>query len=183
PAADIILRSCDGVDFHAHKDMLSYSSQFFRDMLSFPEPTGANANVQKDRKPLVDLSESSKTIEKFLLLCYPCITGKNGELFTDLDGVDGAYRALDKYQVNGGQERLEKLMAQPEILGKQPHRVYAIACHRGRADLAKAAAVEMLKFPFLAQSFLSVPEINLISTEQYLRFQTFRDHCIAAVNN
>ncbi|KAJ7103870.1 hypothetical protein C8R44DRAFT_887372 [Mycena epipterygia] len=26
PAADIILRSCDGIEFHAHEDMLLYSS-------------------------------------------------------------------------------------------------------------------------------------------------------------
>ncbi|KAJ7486593.1 hypothetical protein FB451DRAFT_1126839 [Mycena latifolia] len=173
--SDIILRSCDGVDFHAHKAILSFSSQFFQDMLAFPQPEGADANFQRDGRPVILVPESSKAIEKLLSLCYPRLTSN----FSDLDGVDEAYQAADKYQINGGQKLLEQIMSDPRFLSKEPHRVYAIACHRGLAELAKTAAAATLKLPSVAKDLISVPEYKLISAHQFLRLQHCRDQCIS----
>ncbi|KAJ6511638.1 hypothetical protein DFH09DRAFT_1435016 [Mycena vulgaris] len=179
--SDLIIRSCDGVDFHAHKAILSFSSQVFQDMLAFPEPAGADANLQRDGKSVALLPESSKAVEKLLLLCYPHLTG-NYHLFVDLDGIDEAYPAADKYQLTGGQKRLEEVMSDPRILATESPRVYAIACHHGLAELAKTAAVTMLKSPSSMQKLLLIPEYKFVSAYQWFRFQQFRERCIGAMH-
>ncbi|KAJ6511640.1 hypothetical protein DFH09DRAFT_1435020 [Mycena vulgaris] len=178
--SDLIIRSCDGVDLHTHKTIrVSFSSPVFRDMLAFPEPAGADVNLQRDAKPVTPLPESGRAVEKLFLLCYPSLVGNH--LFTDLDGVDEAYPAADKYQLNGGQKRLEEIMPDAHSLTREPHRVYAIACHRGLAELAKTAAKTMLKQSFLLHTFLLIPEYKFVSVHQFVRFQHFRERCIGAM--
>ncbi|KAF8156414.1 hypothetical protein K438DRAFT_1986836 [Mycena galopus ATCC 62051] len=91
---DVILRCSDLVDFHTHKAVLSFASPVFRDTWSF---------------------RNFKTIEKFLVLCYPASHLSSYGL-RDLDGVDGAYEAAGKYQIEGGQKLLEQLLGEPSFL-------------------------------------------------------------------
>ncbi|KAJ7097176.1 hypothetical protein B0H15DRAFT_825071 [Mycena belliarum] len=177
--SDLILRSCDSVDFHVHKAILSFSSQFFRDMLAFPQPDGEEANPMRNGKAIVDLPESEKAVEKLLILCYPRFAEN---LFTDLDGVDEAYPAADKYQVKDGQKVLEGIMA-GTFLSQEPHRVYAIACHRGLAQLAKSAAAATLKLPLDALELVLIPEYKVLSAYQLLCLQILRSRCIGALQH
>ncbi|KAJ7211922.1 hypothetical protein B0H12DRAFT_379395 [Mycena haematopus] len=170
---DVILRSSDLVDFHAHKAFLSYASAMFRDMFSFPAPVTEEPNMMKVGKPIVPLTESSKTVEKLLVLCYPLFSGHG---FRDLDGVDGAYEAAHKYIISGGQKKLEQVLEEPRFLEKEPHRVFAIACHRGMENLAKAAAMETLKMPRYVPH-MSVPEFELISARRLRQLEDFHFNC------
>lgn len=172
--SDLILRSSDLVDFFVHKAVLSFASLVFRDMFAFPQPVGEDANLIRDGKPVVHLPESSQTIEKLLTLCYPRFTSSYG--FNDLDGVDGAYEAAGKYQIQGGQKLLERLLEEPKFLEKQPHRVFAIACHRGLQKLARAAAMETLKLPRYVPR-ISVPEFKFISAHQLRQLEDFHYSC------
>ncbi|KAJ7367661.1 hypothetical protein DFH08DRAFT_725687 [Mycena albidolilacea] len=172
--SDLILRSSDLVDFFVHKVVLSFASLVFRDMFAFPQPVGEDANLIRDGKPVVHLPESSQTIEKLLTLCYPRFTSSYG--FNDLDGVDGAYEAAGKYEIQGGQKLLERLLEEPKFLEKQPHRVFAIACHRGLQKLAKAAAMETLKLPRYVPH-ISVPEFKFISAHQLRQLEDFHYSC------
>ncbi|KAJ6511633.1 hypothetical protein DFH09DRAFT_1435006 [Mycena vulgaris] len=150
---DVIVRSSDVVDFHAHKAILSFGSVVFKDMFSFPEPTGEDANATRDGKIIISLPEDSQTVEKLLLLCYPRFT--SSYLFRHLGGIDTAYEASGKYQIPGAQNLLEQVLEDPRYLEEQPHRVFAIACHRGLEKLAKAAAMETLNMLWQPQDFHS----------------------------
>ncbi|KAK7053843.1 hypothetical protein R3P38DRAFT_3254339 [Favolaschia claudopus] len=167
---DIILRSSDLVDFHVHKSILSFASTFFKDMFLLPE----GPNVVKDEKAVAPLPERSEVANILLALCYPrsiCI-----DTFLDLDGVDDAYEAADKYQISGGQAVLERLLDEPRFLEKEPHRVFAIACHRGLERQAKAAAMATLKLPAFIPN-IRVPEFNSISALKVRQLEEFRYQC------
>ncbi|KAJ7289390.1 hypothetical protein C8J57DRAFT_1628220 [Mycena rebaudengoi] len=174
--ADCILRSSDGVDFHVHKAILSFESIFFRDIFSLPEPVEEHTNLVRDGKPVVTLDESSQTVRKLLVLCYPRYA--SDELVSNLDGVDDAYVAADKYMVTRGQDLIEKLLADPRILENHPHRVYAIAIHRGMDTLVKIAAKETLKWPIHVSRPPSVPEFKVISAQNLLQLQAFHRICV-----
>ncbi|KAK7053849.1 hypothetical protein R3P38DRAFT_2683147 [Favolaschia claudopus] len=167
---DIILRSSDLVDFHVHKSVLSFASTFFRDMFLLPE----GPNVVKDGKPVAPLPEPSQVANILLALCYPRSICVNS--FLDLDGVDDAYEAADKYQILGGQAVLERLLDEPRFLEKEPHRVFAIACHRGLEKQAKAAAMATLKLPAFIPN-IRVPEFNSISALKVRQLEEFRYQC------
>ncbi|KAK7053840.1 hypothetical protein R3P38DRAFT_2852451 [Favolaschia claudopus] len=171
---DIILRSSDLVDFHVHKWILSYASTFFKDMFLFPE----GSNVVKDGKPVAPLVETSQVVNILLTLCYPRSTSIDS--FLDLDGVDDAYEAADKYQILGGQAVLERLLDEPRFLEKEPHRVFAIACHRGLEKQAKAAAMATLKLPAFVPN-IRVPEFDWISATKLRQLEEFRYQCSQAM--
>ncbi|KAJ7289404.1 hypothetical protein C8J57DRAFT_1706257 [Mycena rebaudengoi] len=177
---DCILRSSDGVDFHVHKGVLAFESIFFRDLFSLPEPVGEDANLVRDGKPVVTLDESSQTVRKLLVLCYPRYA--SDELVSNLDGVVDAYVAADKYMVAGGQDLIEKLLTDPRILKKHPHRIYAIAIHRGMDTLVKIAAMETLKWPPHIPN-LSIPEFRIISAQQLHRLKEFHHLCTVEMTN
>ncbi|KAK7053841.1 hypothetical protein R3P38DRAFT_2852462 [Favolaschia claudopus] len=175
---DVILRSNDKVDFHVHKAILAFASNFFKNMFSFPEPTGGEANIVKDGKPVVPLHEFSAVIRILLTLIYPRIicTGD----FLDLDGVDAAYKAADFYQLSGGQQLLEQLLEEPRFLDKQPHRVFAIACHRGLEKQAKVAAMATLRLRYFVPDS-TVPEFQHIPTAKLHQLLQFRAKCSNAM--
>ncbi|KAJ6478116.1 hypothetical protein C8R47DRAFT_1051349 [Mycena vitilis] len=173
--ADLVIRSSDMVDFHVHKAIMSFGSVVFKNMLSFPEPTGLSINDTKDGKPIVALTESSHAIEKLLILCYPRFVGTYP--FRNLDGLDAAYEAAKKYQIPGGQKLLEKVLEEPRFLEGEPHRVFvAIACHRGLDRVAKLALVQTLRLPHHV-SRLSIPEFKLISAHHLWQLLDFHHRC------
>ncbi|KAJ7031892.1 hypothetical protein C8F04DRAFT_1038562 [Mycena alexandri] len=175
---DVVVRSSDGVDFHAHKAILSFGSVVFKDMFAFPEPSGESANATRDGKPVVALPESSKTVEKLLILCYPRFT--TTYIFRDLDGVDEAYVSAGKYQIPGGQKMIEQLLEDPGFLEKEPHRVFTIACHRGLGTVAKLAAMQTLKMPRYVPN-ISVPEFKLITAYQLRQLEDFHYRCSESI--
>jgi len=68
PDADIVVQSCDLVNFRVHKSALSLSSSFFGDMLSLPQPSDNDA---VDELPVVRLSEDGEVLNSLLTMLYP----------------------------------------------------------------------------------------------------------------
>ncbi|KAF7290705.1 hypothetical protein MIND_01311100 [Mycena indigotica] len=145
PPTDVILRSCDLVDYHVHKMILSFCSPFFREMFAFPEPGpgDADANPTKDGKPVVLMAESCAALEKVLLVCYPRLAG--GHTIRDLDGVGEAYEAVKKYDISGGTALLESVLLDPIFSQREPLRVFALGCWLNLDVVIKTAAEASLK--------------------------------------
>ncbi|KAF8504581.1 hypothetical protein F5888DRAFT_1656888 [Russula emetica] len=61
--ADLIIRSCDQVDFHVHKAILGVASVAFEDMFTAPG--------QGRDESVVNLAEDSKTLHRLLTAIYP----------------------------------------------------------------------------------------------------------------
>ena len=61
--ADLIVRSCDQVDFHVHKAILGVASIAFEDMFTAPG--------QERNESVVNLAEDSKTLHRLLTAIYP----------------------------------------------------------------------------------------------------------------
>ena len=66
--ADIVIQSCDSVNFRVHKLVLSLSSAFFGDMFSLPQPF--NQEVV-DGLPVVRLSEDADVLKCLIPMLYP----------------------------------------------------------------------------------------------------------------
>ncbi|KZT69331.1 hypothetical protein DAEQUDRAFT_638110, partial [Daedalea quercina L-15889] len=68
PQADLILRSCDGVDFRVFRSILAVSSDVFADMFE----TGQSRNEElRNGCPVVYVQEDSKTMDGLLRIIYP----------------------------------------------------------------------------------------------------------------
>src|ERR1700691_3221543 len=73
-AADIIIRSSDGMHFRMIKLLLSLVSPIFKDLFNLPRSTEEEGiDETKDGLPIVDLTEKSGTIKNLLSFCYPAI--------------------------------------------------------------------------------------------------------------
>ncbi|OJA08962.1 hypothetical protein AZE42_06846 [Rhizopogon vesiculosus] len=91
---DIILRSCDGVDFRVFKLILSLASPVFKDMFTLPQ-TGLQSNVFS--VPVIPMTETSTTMRSLLLLCYPTANST----FNSLADTKAVLEAARKYVMGG----------------------------------------------------------------------------------
>ncbi|KAM5536665.1 hypothetical protein V8D89_009760, partial [Ganoderma adspersum] len=154
PSADITLRTPDLVDFHVHSQILSQASPIFADMLSLPQPSSPSAT-----RPLVDVSEDSKTLENLMRLCYPIAKPKVAEL-ADLASL---LEAAAKYEMVG-----PPALVNPDLLdfaAQDPFKVWAIACRFGpvlepAAQCAVARMVEMSKDHYRQQQQNWQPQVS-----------------------
>ncbi|KAJ6612605.1 hypothetical protein B0H10DRAFT_1917951 [Mycena sp. CBHHK59/15] len=65
PTADVLLSSSDGVNFRAHRLVLSLLSPVFGDMFQLPQPRGDTLI------PQIHLAESAMVLNRVLVFCYP----------------------------------------------------------------------------------------------------------------
>ncbi|KAJ7073640.1 hypothetical protein C8F01DRAFT_1271332 [Mycena amicta] len=154
---NIILRSSDNVYFFTHKQMLAFSSHFFSDMFSFPQPTGADANPTYNDLDIVSVPETSAGLRT-------------------LDGVAVAYEAAKKYDIAGSIAHLEGVLRDPRFREQQPYRVFAIACLCGLEDIAKLAARETLKqrLPYPGDP---IPEYRILAAHHTWLLDRLRRQC------
>nr|GAT44875.1 predicted protein [Mycena chlorophos] len=183
--ADLIIETSDRVHHHTHKTILAFSAHCFRNLLEFPSPTGEDANPERDGKPILSLPEDSIVMQKFLLALYPRLS--QAFVIKDLDGIDGAIEAAKKYDSPVATTQLHAALRDVQFLDKQPHRIYAIACHNGLEDIAKEAAVATMRLstsrsPFNRYFRLPPPEYSYISAHQLWLLENFQQegaHSIA----
>ena len=81
-SADVILRSSNGVNFFAHKIILSLASPIFSDMFSIPQPSTGG---QEATRPIVDVTEDDLVLDSLLRYIYPVYNPS----FTDFNVLDG----------------------------------------------------------------------------------------------
>ncbi|KAG9227084.1 hypothetical protein CCMSSC00406_0008284 [Pleurotus cornucopiae] len=90
---DIILCSRDGVDFQVYKVIMVVASPFFRDMFSLPDSPGRN--VYQGGKPVIDMQETSLTLDNLLRFCYPIENPK----VSDRKAFQKVMAAADKFRM------------------------------------------------------------------------------------
>lgn len=181
--ADIILRSCDNVDFRVVKLFLSYSSPFFRGMFDLPQsqsPSGPNCNDMKYGLPIIIVSETSDTLEQLLRLCYPMAAVEPPVLDT-LEDVHSLLEATMKYEVERAEKRVRTWLIAPHILDTDPVRVFAIASRYKLRAEAAAAAKASFNRPLLKRPY--GPELELITGGQLYQLLQYHERCRDAVRS
>ncbi|KAJ7429315.1 hypothetical protein B0H11DRAFT_1768608 [Mycena galericulata] len=175
--SDFILRSCDGVDFHLHKDMLKLVSGCFSGMFSLPGGDGNPCPSERDGKPVVALPEPESVLHRLLSLAYP---PQFPELYTlgesDLDGVVALHEAAHKYQFIQVHRLLERMLENPALIDAHPHRLFAIARLRDVPELARKAALSTLKSEWRTAQ-VEFPEMKILTWDHAHKLQDFHRSC------
>ncbi|KAI0038763.1 hypothetical protein FA95DRAFT_1148927 [Auriscalpium vulgare] len=162
--ADIILRSADGVDFRAHKILLSMSSPFFQNLFTLPQPPTssphASPNDSKDGITVVCLSEDEHAVDMMLRYCYPRAVFPAEPTLDTVKDVKLALGLLSKYQLAG----VENILTQRLKTGPTLPRALSIflkAWMLGLREVVPAAARHTLRTEFdLGEEYES--ELNLV---------------------
>ncbi|KAI1791844.1 hypothetical protein LXA43DRAFT_1061100 [Ganoderma leucocontextum] len=137
-SADLTLRTPDCVNFHVHSHILSQASPVFADMLSLPQPSSLSQDANAAR-PIVDVTEDSKTLGRLLCLCYPI----EKEKLDELKDIVPVLQAAMKYDMKWPISLLTTdLLA---IVPRSPLKVWAVACRCGLEALAQEAASRILR--------------------------------------
>jgi hypothetical protein len=141
--ADIVIQSCDLINFRVHKLVLSLSSPFFRDMLSLPQPPDDEV---VDGLPVVRLSEDAEALNSLLTLLYPIPS----VIPDSYDKYLVLLATLQKYDMVGIQSRIRKEIQNrqfPAATETAPFREYAIASCRGLISERETSARLTLNLP------------------------------------
>ena len=141
--ADIIIQSCDSVNFRVHKLVLSLSSHFFGDMFSLPQPSDQEV---VDGLPVVRLSEDADVLKCLLTMLYPIPSA----IPTSYDKTLMLLAASQKYDMDVVQSRIRteiQVQNLPMPTGAATFRAYAIASIRGLSPEKETLARLTLDFP------------------------------------
>jgi hypothetical protein len=143
---DIIVQSCDLINFRIHKSALSLSSPLFRDMFSSPQPPADDGFV--DGLPMVRLSEEAEVLNSLLAMLYPIQIPSM--LPNSYDKSLMLLAASQKYDSFGIQSRIRAEIQSrkfPTVTGAAAFRAYAIASCGGLSSEREASARLTLDFP------------------------------------
>ncbi len=159
PAADVVIRSPDGVHFRVRSAIISEASPVFADML-----TSNQTERTSERKHLLVVPEESAVLDPLLRLCYPV----TDPVFADLKDVRLVLAAAAKYQMREACILLKKQLR--SYIDDQPLRVWASACLLRLEEESKAAAHALFgkEFPVKAP-----PEFEQVSSGDYFRLTKF----------
>ena len=141
--ADIALCSDDDVVFKLHRVILILASDFFKDMLSLPQPStgdlGSSKDDYYDGLLLIKVSEQSDVLERLFRLCYPV----DDPPLETIDVVRATLEAAMKYQMAEAVKITKRRLL--ALARHEPLRVYAVACCFSLEEEASAAAKEVFK--------------------------------------
>ncbi|KAI0063268.1 hypothetical protein BV25DRAFT_408442 [Artomyces pyxidatus] len=167
--ADIILRSCDGIDFRVFKNILSVASPVFADMFDLSHPPSAN-NTRETRHglPVFVLSEDARTLDRLLRFCYPVRSPQ----LKNLGDIRLLLEAIRKYCMDVFDDHLNHALS--EAIDRDPVAVFAIASRFELGDIATKAALRTVWLPF---SLLNSPEMKHAPVEHILLLMQFHALC------
>ncbi|KAI0794173.1 hypothetical protein C8Q74DRAFT_561290 [Fomes fomentarius] len=169
PGADIILRTCDGVDFRVYSHVLILASSFFETMLSLPQSQSQNEDSEAiDGCPVIPVSEDSETLETVLRICYPI---DQDDPSRSLMQIEKALKAALKYDMGMPVKVLQKEL----IAGTDTDalRTWAIACRTGLEDAARHAARTLTDRQSLDITTLVAADLEGITAAEYFRLREF----------
>ena len=170
PSADLIIRSADRVDFRVRSPILLEASPIFEDMFSLPRPP-ENTYMSDDR-PVVDVAESSHTLDILLRMCYPIDRAPT----RTIDDMEKALVAAIKYDMALPIATLSKeLLA---AANDRPLRVWAAACRLGLEEHARKAAEGLRTAKSLSPKvdplyLFSLGDVSGITAGHYFRLCEF----------
>ena len=130
--ADLIIRAA-GVDFQAHKFLLSLASPIFRGMFTVPQPPTDTPSTP----PHVDVHETAETWETILRIIYHC---SPSPVIDDLASLESLLLAAKKYEMQFVLDSHKHSFRDRDFIQKDPLHLYAIACACGFEDQAKYVA-------------------------------------------
>jgi hypothetical protein len=160
--ADLILRTCDQVDFYVHKPILCIASSGFEELINRPAlPTQI---TESDGIPVIPVPEHSSIMDSLMRFCYPIKRPALSTLTEVRDVLDSA----TSYDVTLAIGALQnKLLTYAEEFGLQ---VYCIACRNNLEEVARAAAEFAVREPFWETY---VPEIESITAGAYWKLLAY----------
>ncbi|KAI0057431.1 hypothetical protein BV25DRAFT_1428056 [Artomyces pyxidatus] len=171
--ADIIIRSCDNVEFRLHKTMLWKASTTFSDMFpSHPLPPNSRNDTQptsRDGLPITALSEDGRTLDHLFRLIYPVDNPK----LSSMDDVRSTLEVLEKYRVDAFPRTIEQTLL--KAAEAEPEAVYALACRYKLRSIAQTAARMTLRKPIAVRSMDAS-----VSGAEYRRLVQYQTECIRA---
>ena len=141
--ADIIIQSCDSVNFRVHKLVLSMSSPFFDDMFSLPQPSYQETI---DGLPVVHLPEDAEVLNSLLTMFYPIPSMIPNSYHKALMVLS----ASQKYDMDAVQSRIRTEIQGRDLpmpTGAATFRAYAIASTGGLSSERDSLARLTLDFP------------------------------------
>jgi len=141
--ADIIIQSCDFINFRVHKLLLSLSSPFFNDMFSLPQPSNQEGI---DGLPVVRLSEDAEVLNCLLTMLYPIPS----IMPNSYDKALMLLAASQKYEMDGIQSRIRAEIQSKKLpmpTGAAIFHAYAIASIGGLSPEKETLARLTLDFP------------------------------------
>ena len=171
---DLILRSSDNVNFHVAKIFLDIASPLFRDMFSHL-PVSTPAEIEGER-PVIRVTEHSKTLRVLLMYCYPPSIATTFGRFDQLEELKELFEAAHKYQMSGVLRSAGcALVKQQQFLEQQPLHVYIIACRYKLDREAVIAARYTLTIPVSERTY--DPDMEFISAGALHRLNDFHFNC------
>jgi BTB/POZ domain len=123
--ANVIIQSCDLVNFRVHQRALAMSSPFFDDMFSLPQPQPSDEDVV-DGLPVVRLSEDAEVLNSLISMLYPIPS----VLPNSYDKALTLLATSQKYDMAGAQSRIRAEIQSkifPVLTGPETFRSYAIS--------------------------------------------------------
>ncbi|KAI0349570.1 hypothetical protein OH77DRAFT_1431978 [Trametes cingulata] len=182
-SADVILRTPDGVEFRVHKLILSEASPVFGDMFTLPQPelglvdassASPSVTTEAPKLPVVDVTETSQTLDHLLRLCYPM-----DDPMLALSEIAPVIRAARKYDMKWATDRAGRMLVQDRALNdpKDALRVFAVA-----SDLDVPQAEEAAKASLRGPLGSSLPyELDGVSPASLYRLLEYRRRVHVAV--
>jgi hypothetical protein len=172
--ADLIIRSCDQVDFHVHKAILGVASVAFEDMFTAPGQ-GRNESV-------VNLAEDSKTLHRLLTAIYPV----DLSIPKTLEEYLSLIASCQKYQMDSTAARIRSLLKEcrPRIFtALNSVRAYGIASRYHLQEEALLAARLTLERRVEFDKCGELEDLRYISGADLFRLWQYRIKCTTAVKD
>ncbi|KAI0028070.1 hypothetical protein K488DRAFT_35741, partial [Vararia minispora EC-137] len=168
-SGDIVLRSCDQVDFYLYQWTLSSASPFFQTMFSLPQNQNDPSSRSPEGCPIVDMAEDTPTIRMLLQFCYPRTLCPK----PTLDSVADLKRCLtlgNKFDID-----IIRVAAQKSLMRlaqSQPETAYFIAWSFQMRDAVLSSAQASVHHPFLLQETEEMSEVPALALARLYRFRT-----------
>ncbi|KAF8504371.1 hypothetical protein F5888DRAFT_1655182 [Russula emetica] len=181
PGLTVLLRSSDDVDFFVFKSILAKVSVIFRDMFDLPNAapevsSPLESDNQRHGLPVIQVTETSSTLNIILRLCYPV---ENPDL-SNLEDIRPLLEARRKYMIEAFDQTIKGALAQ--VAESRPFAVYALASRYALEDVANDAAKQMLYFSH-ADVLVDESALKDITGEQYHRLTQYRRDCVRRATN
>ncbi|KAM5536669.1 hypothetical protein V8D89_009764 [Ganoderma adspersum] len=154
---DLTLQSSDGVEFHCFSQILVVASPVFEGMVAVGNPTPDSSNSANHR-PIVPLTEDSKTLDFLLRFIYPISKPSQPRLLEDIEPLlEASMKYIMEYPTTA---LTQELLAFAQSRAMQ---VWAIGCRLTLEEVARTAAERMLQYKTLGsythlQQFVPIDE-------------------------
>ncbi|EMD33554.1 hypothetical protein CERSUDRAFT_125861 [Gelatoporia subvermispora B] len=168
PSADVIIRSCDDVDFRVPRTILAEASPVFEGMFSLPQ--AAELGLHAEDLPVVDMSESAKVLNALLQLCYPMTALARDEF----DHFVAVLEAALKYDMQGASGRLRPDLAKRWAV-RYPLEAFEVVCKLHLRQEAKELAELSLQEDIFGENG---KVSSYISPENLYRLLAYQSQCV-----